>query len=482
MKSKLLIAAVIAGSFALAGCGGGDDTAEMMPTDPVPPTAEEERIAELEDELEEAERLAEQERLAKEAAEAERQRLEMEAEEARQAANAAAARRALAGSRATGSAAGITVDPRYNMAAIVTAPAGTSPQATSQTGRWRKTSLTGRTATTVDTVEVYADVEAPDPVNFKDSEHNTGVVNEEGDVDGELTITNTAHSHLVASGSFPRTSAVAQQFDLVDRGPTQAEIDADPNDDITGTGRDTDRHPDQYSVEVSGTLQGASGRFRCGGNADATCTVQNRGDTFNFGGTWVFIPSSGTTKVLVPDAQYMWFGWWARHTPGGDPTWAFQAKHGGEVTSDNIEVITGTATYRGTAAGRYAVYQPVGGPSSTGSFTASASLTANFDTDSLSGSITGFSNDPDWTVALKPGDINNSNGSAGNDGTDTNDPGGVTWTINGAPLDSGSWEAQFYSNLPADEDTGVMPYGIAGTFQADYGTVARMIGAFGAHR
>ena len=60
--------------------------------------------------------------------------------------------------------------------------------------------------------------------------------------------------------------------------------------------------------------------------------------------------------------------------------------------------------------------------------------------------------------------------------------GGVTWSINGAPQDSGKWEAQFYSNLPAAESTGVVPYGIAGTFEADYGTVARMIGAFGAHK
>ena len=76
MKSKLIVAAVIVGSFALAGCsgGGGDNgTAETMM-----PTEEEERIAELEEELEEAQ---------EEAAEA--KRLRQEEEEARQTAEQA---------------------------------------------------------------------------------------------------------------------------------------------------------------------------------------------------------------------------------------------------------------------------------------------------------------------------------------------------------------------------------------------------------
>ena len=71
MKSKLIMAAVIVGSFALAGCGGGgNDTAEMMSTDPAPPTEEEERIAELEEDLEEAQEDADEANRLRQAAEA----------------------------------------------------------------------------------------------------------------------------------------------------------------------------------------------------------------------------------------------------------------------------------------------------------------------------------------------------------------------------------------------------------------------------
>lgn len=484
MKTKLL-AALILGSFVLAGCGssGSNDSAQMMDDDT--PSTETDTVSDLQDQLDAAEERARQ-------AEEARRQAEMEAEEARQAANRAEARRALAGTRATGSTATLAVTPRYGMAATVTVPTGTSATTSSQTGRWRSTSLTGQTATTVDTVEVYADVEAPDPVDFKDSDYNSGnsVVNTEGDVIGEVAIAGSRND--TAASSFPSTSGPPKSFDYVDRGfdnqaAKQAAIDACtlgescPANSIPV--RNTERYPLRYAVDVGGRLGGASGTFRCDATDTSTaCTVQNRGNTFFFAGPWAFIPSSGTTKVLVADAQYMWFGWWARETPGGDPSWAFQAKHGGATGAalTDVSAVTGPATYRGTAIGRYAVYQPVGGPSGTGSFTASATLSANFDTNSLSGSVTGFSNDPDWSVTLKPGAI--ATGTAGNDGTDTNDPGGVTWTINGAPLDSGSWEAQFYSNLPADQRVGVVPYGVAGTFQAEYGTVARIIGAFGAHR
>ena len=99
----------------------------------------------------------------------------------------------------------------------------------------------------------------------------------------------------------------------------------------------------------------------------------------------------------------------------------------------------------------------------------------------VSGTITGFSNDSDWIVSLKQGAINGRTVGMETDG--------VTWTINGVPDDSGQWEAGFYSNLPTDTTDleRVQPHGIAGTFAAQYdgsgvGPTAAMIGAFGAHR
>ena len=45
-----------------------------------------------------------------------------------------------------------------------------------------------------------------------------------------------------------------------------------------------------------------------------------------------------------------------------------------------------------------------------------------------------------------------------------------------------AWAASFYSDLPANQRTGVVPHGIAGTFTAEHSGIAKMIGAFGAHK
>ena len=152
----------------------------------------------------------------------------------------------------------------------------------------------------------------------------------------------------------------------------------------------------------------------------------------------------------------------------------------------DLSAATGPATYTGPAAGHYAIYEPDTGDSSIGSFTASATLRADFDAspNTVSGTITGFSNDPGWSLGLKQSNI-----TGGNAGVDTN---GVTWTVDGVPDESGSWEATFYSNLPVEAGGTLgtityQPHGIAGTFEATYdpsdtGQRAAVIGGFGAHR
>lgn len=428
---------------------------------------------------EQARQAAEQQRQAEEearqAAEAEQKRLQDEAEAAQRRLDAAAATRALAGTRTTGTSATLAATASYRAPATITTPTLGGTGSTSQAGKWLKTSHSQGSTAMRDTVEIFSDVEAPKRSPFATSAFNTAsIINAQGMVVGGLDIVNADHGGLVASGSFPRSSGPPQPYKLVDRGPTQSEIDANPNDDIRGTGRDEVRYPNRYMTEVNGYFQGASGRFRCGDDAGtATCNVQNRGGTFFFGGDWEFVPSSGTVQILSDDAEYMWFGWWSRYTASSD-SWAFQAKHGGTVALTDVSAATGTATYRGTAAGHYAINEPISGQSALGSFTAAAQLVADFDNNNVSGSITNFSNAPDWSVTLNSGDI------TGGTATQTTD--GVTWSINGNPTDSGSWEAAFYSNLPSGQSAGVVPYGIAGTFQADYGSTGELIGAFGAHR
>ena len=486
--------------------------------------------AEQEAEQAEADRLAAQEaadeaEAQRQAAEAERQRLAAAAEERRKADAAERARTAIAGHTSTD--ANTALDPlavntdaiEYGEPPPVTNPAGPFTTSMGRSGSWSTTSLTANREPTRDMVEIYTDVEAPERELFSGSPLNTASVGGPGSprevidgtaaVVGWVEITTANHSLIATSGSFPRDSGPAQPFTLTDRGEYTVEqrarnTDDDPNNnvsipaDYTGPYRDESRFPDQWAFETSGLLQGASGRYRCDSDTAPTataCTVQNNGGSFTFVGDWDFIPSSGSVRIVVPDAEYMWFGVWARQTvrlatPPEQPTelWRFDARHGGTAEVTTLTGATGSATYDGPAAGRYAVYEPDTGDSGIGSFTASATLQADFETDMVSGKITGFSNDPSWSLALKQGEITDT-GTVGNAETDQQEnPIGVTWTIDGVPDDSGSWEAKFYNNLETDGGTiTYQPHGIAGTFEATYdpsgvGARAAVIGGFGAHR
>ena len=501
------------------------------------------------DDAAEAERLRLEAEAARQTAEAERARLAAVAEERRKADATERARVAISGTRILG-AAPVVPDGaiEYGEPAPVTTPTGPFTTTTGRSGRWSTTTHTALREATRHTIEIYSDVEAPARSAFRTSPLNTADVGGPGNtappavidgtnmVRGWVEIMNAAggvdnHSRIAAAGAFPRVIGDPEPFSLVDRGLTESEYTSlslpvvGATDEqlanvsvngVTGITRqqynryrvgtgfrnapNTPHFPERYAYTTSGTLQGASGTFRCdAANTNVECTVQNRGGSFEFGpaNAWNFTPSSGTVQIVVPDAQYMWFGWWARQTvehevtnvncPGDDcPTdiWAFQANHGGNRATD-VDDATGSATYQGPAAGRYAVYEPDTGDSGIGSFTASATLQANFDTNMVSGTITGFSNDPGWSLALKRSEIDNPGTNAAVGVADD----GVTWTIDGVPDDSGAWEGRFYANLPTTPAGTVdyQPHGIAGTFEAAYdpsgvGARAALIGAFGAHR
>ena len=497
--------------------------------------AERERLAaeEAEEARQAAEEAEEEAEAARLAAEAERQRLEAAAEARRRADATEAARVAIFGHVNNATIGSDTPAPtlavpvgsiEYGEPVPVTTPAPPFTTTTSRSGRWSITGHADVRETTHHTIEIYTDVEAPTREAFRTSDYNTdndttsAVIDGTGMVVGHVDIENATggddrHSRVAASGAFPREIGNPVPFSLADRGLTQTAYTAlglaadgsatdtelqtagitrqQYNRYRTGSAsvfRDESDFPQRYAYTTGGTLQGAGGTYRCDGDAvTATCTVQNRGGSFQFVGDWDFIPSSGTVTIVVPDAHYMWFGWWAQQTiehtvaPDGEHTtdiWDFEAEHGGTNAVTDLSAATGSATYRGPAAGRYAVYEPDTGDSGIGSFTASATLQANFDTDTVSGTITGFSNDSSWSLGLKQSAI-----SAGTAGVDTD---GVTWTIDGIPDDSGAWEAGFYSDLGGGTIT-YQPHGIAGTFEAAYdpsgaGARAAVIGGFGAHR
>ena len=364
------------------------------------------------------------------------------------------------------------------------------------------------------------------------------VIDSEGDVVGSLDITGDTVSGVVSS-PFPRSGDGAKSFTLVDRGyytreqindgrewyrlENDADLTNDPNNvpthcgtacDASGfpadpadtnprTVRNEERYPWRFSYEASGSLAGASGTFTC---ASATmpaanaCRVTNQNTHFLFAGPWVFTPSAGA-RVRVDDAEFMYFGWWARQD-NSDGSWTYRTFHGPAGTAGNrstaaeIAQLSGTATYQGRAVGQYSFYEPLGSNSEYGEFTARATLTANFTAveasgdETVHGTIDQFVGHPDWTLTLKQRDIVNGVIPVGTAGDAVN---AVSWSIEDEALaapDSGTWEAAFYSNLPADKRGGTdavdaedaVPTGIAGTFEAEYHHVGRIIGAFGAHK
>ena len=313
------------------------------------------------------------------------------------------------------------------------------------------------------------------------------VIDNEGDVVGWLDIPGGSAREDAASGVFPRSSGLAMTYTLIDRGfHTQMSFDLLPVADqqayraAGGRIRNPMVDPQQFEYEAGGTLGGASGTYRCAHNLLPTCSVQNTGNALVFVGPWTFRPSSAGSRVRIEDEAYMYFGWWSRHATA-TPAWSFHTFHDGHPAVD-ISGVTGSATYRGPAAGYYAIYEPNSEGSEYGDFTATASLTADFTINAnnwVQGTIDQFSGHPNWSLTLERLTINPNTGT-----TNPDDP-SVTWTINNTPAASNlSWEAEFYSNIAPADRTGVdniMPSGIAGTFDATYDQTGRLTGAFGAH-
>ena len=152
--------------------------------------------------------------------------------------------------------------------------------------------------------------------------------------------------------------------------------------------------------------------------------------------------------------------------------------------------VSGTATYRGAAAGKYAMQSTTDDSASGGHFTAAATLTADFDANtadvneeanedgvSNGGTITDFmtgeTSRPNWKVTLNaletvPVSVGPIMGAAAT----------TTWSTGGAVDGVGTWSANFYG---AEEDT-MQPTAATGEFNAAIGggDIARISGAFAA--
>ncbi len=251
----------------------------------------------------------------------------------------------------------------------------------------------------------------------------------------------------------------------------------------------------EAAFEVRGTYDGAPGQFKCTG----TCTSTNdgKGSPSALGGTWSFKPDVGA-MVSVPDAHYLYFGWWVRNDKDGAPTAAsaFTGRFGTDPgdSTDSLDPagdgtgITGSATYTGNAAGIFAMSNPLDGTGDGGDFTADATLEATFGsgaTAGMTGTIDNFrlnggSGDPGWSVKLNRATW----GSSGAITAPTSDP--TVWSINGNEADaSGTWSGQMYDEKPGTTNGGDgsnIPTTVTGTFSSEFSTIGRMVGAFGADK
>ena len=237
-------------------------------------------------------------------------------------------------------------------------------------------------------------------------------------------------------------------------------------------------------IDVPGSFHGVSGTYYCTPTTRASgCTAAVAAKGFTLaGGNWVFKPSNAETRVMdSEDDAYASYGWWIlKEANDGDFTAsAFTAQFGAAPTDLTALPAAGTATYRGGAAGKYALSSSTGGTNDAGHFTARATLTADFGDNSITGEIDSFmgadGESRNWEVELKEAAIDGTTTIGAIARTAEDD---TVWTIGEtAASASGVWSGQ----LQGDSDEDTVPDVATGTFYSEYGTAGRMVGAFGAN-
>ncbi len=259
------------------------------------------------------------------------------------------------------------------------------------------------------------------------------------------------------------------------------------------SGTQTHQVPERSNaLYVRGTYDGAPGEFRCM-MGPCSSTNDGSGAPSALGGTWHFKPDAGA-MVSIADTHYLYYGWWVSKDKDGNPTAAsaFTGRMGVDSTDDNLDLgwtgtsnLTGSATYAGHAAGKYAINNVLG-LSHGGHFTADAMLTAKFNgTDSgVTGTIDNFrlndgSEDPGWSVALARGGF----GANGQIMAPSTAP--TVWSMNDNKASpSGTWSGMMYDEAVHgdDNDGSNIPTTVTGTFYSEFGSIGRMVGAFGAEK
>ena len=261
----------------------------------------------------------------------------------------------------------------------------------------------------------------------------------------------------------------------------------------------------ESSTEFTGRFTGVPGTFSCTG----TCSVgsDEKGNLDMLTGSWDFTPDGiedlegavlttalGKISVpgVLPDADYMIFGYWLQETTDedGKVTRAFSTFTDGNQPYGGVAPVMGTATYAGPATGMYMKKSltPEGQPArpfNSGQFTADATLSASFggnsvavnDQFSITGSISNFMDGSEmineqWVVNLNRPKADASTNISATAGTFS----GVT---SGGKLGSaaGTFSGMFHG--PSADN--VLPSSASGIFDGHFSN-GHVMGAFGAHK
>ena len=241
-------------------------------------------------------------------------------------------------------------------------------------------------------------------------------------------------------------------------------------------------------LSEAGSYHGVRGEFYC----TEDCTVNHAGEnkqTFVTPRNWHFVASSNEARVTeTPAMDLASYGWWLDKSRSAWSVGVFDARRGTTANPATLAGLnSGTAVYRGGAAGKYALTSSTGGRNEAGHFTASVELMAKFGArtaDTISGTVSDFKNgqgadiDGEWKVALGESMIAADTGAIS---AAAGDKSKTTWSVGEtAGTAVGSWSGAMWHNGPVAMDKDGIPDIVTGTFNAHLGNDGRMAGAFGA--
>ena len=312
-------------------------------------------------------------------------------------------------------------------------------------------------------IVLHTDIEAPTPTPFS-KEH-------------DLTTGDDPDTTAVDHTSLDVTSDHLAHVDLGVTTPDEGANTEKPfkMDDPSTLGVDEGMH--------RGRFNGAMGTYECASN-NCSVTVNDKGKATEIVGTWTFTPDSGA-MVDVVDDDYMYYGFWlATKTKDGAVTSydTVQTFAMSNLNESALSSVTGSATYKGGAAGVY-VHEKSNedgtlDTATSGRFTADVELNAHFSGSTLrventiEGTISNFDLDGGpankWNVKVTATDIRAANG--------------FTGTASGMSDHNGPFTGMFHGSTggtTVDEPGTEAPPVIVGEFNANFvnGTVA---GAYGA--